>query len=72
MDKRSSVAFLASRVSAISLAERAGRRHTPPRRERLEMKRAFERFMGRLLAGRHAGDENLLARVSSRAPYERG
>jgi len=28
-----------------------------------EMKRAFERFMGRLLAGRHAGDENLLARA---------
>ena len=27
------------------------------------MKRAFERFMGRLLAGRHAGDENLLARA---------
>jgi len=26
------------------------------------MLRAFERFMGRLLAGRHAGDKNLLAR----------
>jgi len=30
--------------------------------ERSVIKRALERFMGRLLAGRHAGDANLLAR----------
>src|SRR5207248_11172647 len=55
MDKRSSVAFLASRFSAISLAERAARKLHCAAQGAAGDEASIRAVHGRLLAGRNGG-----------------